>query len=454
MPVPPSNDPEDAAQAPQDSGASGLGGLGLGSAPRAAATLGALWLLVFAAASQTIIITPVLPIIGEALRVDLGVLGTLVPAYSWALAAAALLMGPVSDRVGRRRVLLIGSGALAGALALHGLAASFEALLAARVLAGACGGVLSGAAVSYVGDAVPYNRRGWATGLVMSAVPVGLVLGVPVGRVLAAGLGFRVPFLAFAGLMALSFLLVLAVVPQPDVKLETSRLDARAFARGYLGLLRDAGNRAAALTYFLMYLGLGLFVVMLPQWITDTQPLAVEIAGEPVELFGLPVDFIATLFSVGGLASFVVGPWAGALSDRAGRKPMVLASCAGLFLVMGSVTYVVGEARWALYPVYIVTMAMFALRASPLQALITALVPGRQRGTLMSLVIALGQIGTGLGGAIGGALYAGAGFRTVSLVAAATSAVLAVAVWLTLPEPTEDAQAVGAPAEPDALAPA
>lgn len=428
MPVPPTDSD------------SALGDLGLGAPPRAAATLGALWLLVFTAASQTIIITPVLPVIGEALDAGPDLLGTLVSAYSWALALAAVVMGPISDRIGRRRVLLIGSGALAGALALHGLAQTYEMLLAARVLAGICGGMLSGAAVSYVGDAVPYRRRGWATGIVMSGVPVGIVLGVPVGRVLAAGLDFRVPFLAFAGLMTASFFLVLAVVPQPDVELDESRLGLRAFVVGYADLLSDAGNRAAALTYFLMYLGLGLFIAFLPQWVTDTQPLDVSLFGEPLALFGLPIDFIATLFFIGGMASIVIGPWAGSLSDRAGRKPIILASCLGLAVVTVAVTYVVGP-RWALYPIYVAVMGLFALRASPLQALMTALVPGRQRGTLMSFVIAIGQIGTGLGALLAGVIYADAGFRTVTFASTATVLVMAVVVWWALPEPTEDAVA-------------
>ena len=411
---------------------------GLGSPARTAATLGALWLLVFTAASQTIIITPILPLIGAELALADAWLGTLVQAYSWALAAAALVMGPISDRIGRRRVLLIGSGALAGALALHGLVGSFGGLLLARTLAGVCGGMLSGAAVSYVGDAVPYARRGWATGIVMSGVPVGIVLGVPVGRVLAAGLGYRVPFLAFAALMAAVFVLVATVVPQPKVALDESRLGLRSFLGGYGALLRDAGNRAAAAVYFLMYLGLGLLVAFLPVWISDTQELGVALFGRPLTLGGLPLDFIATLFSVGGLASVVIGPWAGSLSDRVGRKPMILASCLGL----GAVTLVIpfaGEPRWTLYVVYVVVMGLFALRASPLQALLTALVPGRQRGTLMSLVIAVGQIGTGLGAVVAGVLYARWGFGTVAVASAATVVALAWAVWRFLPEPTGQA---------------
>ena len=420
------------------------GAIGLGSPARSAATLSALWLLVFTAASQTIIITPILPLIGAELAVDEKWLGTLVQIYCWALAVAAILMGPVSDRIGRRRALLIGAGAMAGALALHGLATSFQTLLGARMLAGLCGGMLSGAAVSYVGDAVPYAKRGWATGVVMSGVPVGIVLGVPVGRVLAAGLGFRVPFIAFAILMAAVFVLVLTVVPQPRVVLDETRLNVAEFVKGYKRILDSADNRAAAVTYFLMYLGLGLLISYLAIWISATYPLDVSLFGKPLTLFGLPIDFIATLFSIGGLASVFIGPWAGGLSDRTGRKPMILISCIGLGVVTLALTYVVQE-RWMLYIVYIAIMGFFALRASPLQALLTALVPGRQRGTLMSLVIAVGQIGTGAGAVLAGLIYETWGYRSVTFASAATVVALAYVVWKYLPEPTE--QAVDVPVE-------
>ena len=411
---------------------------------RTTGTLFALWLLVFTAASQTIIVTPVLPLIGAELAVGTGPLGLLVSVYSWVLAFAALVMGPISDRIGRRRVLLLGSGALVVALALHGLADSFGVLLGMRVLAGAGGGVLSGAAVSYVGDAFPYEKRGWATGWVMSGVPFGLVIGIPLGRALAVEFGFRMPFVAFAGVMAVAFVLILTVVPQPDVKLSERRPTLTGSLRLYRALLTGAGGTAAAVaTYFLMYLGLGLLIVYLPQWLTNQFELAVVVGGRPLEVFGLPLDLIATLFLAGGLVSVVVGPRAGALSDTLGRKPMILASCLGLAVVTAALTYVVTE-RWAAYPLYVVIMALFALRMAPLQALLTALVPARQRGAFLSLTIAVGQIGTGVGAALGGVLYADYGYAANTWASAAMILAMAALVWRWLPEPTE--QAVDAPA--------
>ncbi|CAN5531112.1 MFS transporter [soil metagenome] len=399
-----------------------------------------LWLLVFTAASQTIIVTPILPIIGAELAVSDALVGWLVSAYAISLAVAALVMGPISDRIGRRRVLLIGAGYLAVVLLAHGFVESFAGLLVARVLAGIGGGMLSGAAVSYVGDYFPYNRRGWATGWVMSGISFGLVFGVPMGRVLAVGLGYKMPFVAFGFVMVAAFAMILTMVPQPNVERSRDGVTVMAMLRTYARLLQTAAARTAAATFFLMYLSLGLLVVYLPQWLTVHFPLEIVLFGNPLRFFGLDVDFIVTLFMVGGVASVFISPIAGTISDRIGKKPMIIGSCLGLALVTASVTFVV-VARWAAYPIYIAVMALFAMRMTPLQALVTSLVEARQRGTLMSLAIATGQVGISLGAALGGVLYAGPGYRASTLVSAASILLMAALVWFALPEPTEEKQA-------------
>jgi len=406
---------------------------------RTFAILFSLWLMVFTSASQTIVVTPILPIIGEALNIPEGQRGWLISVYSWVLAFGAMVMGPISDRIGRRQVLLIGSGSLTVVLVLHGLVESMAGMLTVRAIAGAAGGMLSGSAVSYVGDYFPYHRRGWATGWVMSGVSFGLVMGIPIGRVMAAAAGFRMPFLAFAGLMAIAFLLIWLFVPQPDIERESQPVTVARSLRTYRGLLGSGAVRAAAATYFLMYFSLSLLVVYLPQWLTDGFPLLVEVFGRPLAFAGIPIDFIAVLFMIGGAASVATSPSAGALSDRIGRKPLIIISCAGLAAVSALLTYLIVE-RWVAYFVYLAIMILFAMRMSPLQALLTALVPDRQRGTLLALAIALGQVGTGLGAALSGALYEGPGYRAATFVSAVAIALLGFIVWLYLPEP-ESAEA-------------
>jgi MFS family permease len=76
----------------------------------------ALWLLVFSASSQIMIISPILPQIGQELDIADAVLGTLVSAYALMVGVFAIISGPISDRIGRRRILLIGTGVMAVAL--------------------------------------------------------------------------------------------------------------------------------------------------------------------------------------------------------------------------------------------------------------------------------------------------------------------------------------------------
>lgn len=380
----------------------------------------ALWLLVFSASSQIMIISPILPRIGEELSIQEALLGTLVTAYSLMVGIFAVISGPISDRIGRRRILLLGTGTMTVALLLHGLVTGYVSFLLVRVFSGIAGGVLSGAAVSYIGDYFPYNRRGWATGWVMSGNAFGQIAGIPIGVLLAGMYGFRAPFLLFAATMVLTFFLVLLKVPQPDVALARERVTVAGSIRGYREILGQPGVAAGAIGFFLMFLGVSFYVVYLPIWL-ETE-------------FGATANQIAMLFLVGGVANVLTGPTVGRISDRVGRKPIIITSCVGLSLVMLLTTVVVRNLTLA-YPVFFLTMVLVAMRISPFSALLTALVGDHRRGVLMSFTVALGQVGFALGGAIAGPLYAGPGYASNTVLAAAAVLGMGVLVWLKIPEP-------------------
>ena len=118
-----------------------------------------LWLLVFSSASQTMILSPILPRIGDELDIADALLGTLVSVYSIMVGIFAILAGPVSDKIGRRQILLLGCASMAVALILHGFVTGYYSFITVRIFAGCAGGMLSGAAVSYIGDYFPYERR-------------------------------------------------------------------------------------------------------------------------------------------------------------------------------------------------------------------------------------------------------------------------------------------------------
>ena len=380
----------------------------------------ALWLLVFAASSQIMIITPILPQIGEELGIGESVLGTLVSAYSIMVGIFAIVAGPVSDKIGRRRILLLGTGIMTGALLMHHFVVGYYSFLAVRVGAGCAGGILSGAAVSYIGDYFPYNRRGWATGWVMSGMAFGQIAGIPIGIVLAGAFGFKVPFYLFAAAMAATFGLIWFRVPQPDVQLAAGRLTVASAVRNYRAMLARRDIAAAAVAYFTMFLGVSFFVVYLPYWLEQS--------------LGATPNAIATLFVVGGIANVLTGPQAGKLSDRIGRKRIIILSSIGLSLMMLLTTVLVRE-FWAAYFLYFTIMVLVAARISPFSALLTALVSDERRGSLMSMTIALGQIGFAVGAAAAGPLYSRFGYGSNTVLGAAAVLIMAGIVAYLVPEP-------------------
>ncbi len=370
------------------------------------------------------IISPILPQIGDDLDIADAVLGTLVTAYSLMVGLFAILSGPVSDRIGRRRILLAGCGVMTVALASHGLVDSYWSFLGVRVFAGMAGGVLSGAAVSYIGDYFPYDRRGWAVGWVMSGAAFGQIIGIPMGIVMAERWGFHSPFYLFAITMALTLPLLFFGVPQPPVKRTSERLTVSGAFADYVTLLKRPEVAWAAVAYFVMFFGVAVFVIYLPTWLERD--------------LGASGDQIALMFLVGGIANVVTGPQAGKLSDRIGRKGIILLSCIGLSVLMLGTVPLVTNITIA-YVFFFLTMVLVAMRVSPFSALLTGLVRDERRGSLMSLAVALGQLGFALGGAVSGPMFARVGYASNTVLGAVFVLGMGLVVWFFIPEPNLEA---------------
>lgn len=148
--------------------------------------------------------------------------GSLARAAVWggvlstSFAVMQFLFGPVignlSDRFGRRPVLLTSLLVMAADYVVMALAGSIWLLLAGRMVGGITGATISTAS-AFMADISPPEKRGAGFGMVNAAFGLGFVLGPVVGGILG-DLGTRAPFYAAAGLAFANFLFGLAILPE------------------------------------------------------------------------------------------------------------------------------------------------------------------------------------------------------------------------------------------------
>ena len=142
----------------------------------------------------------------------------LVAAYGAAAAVAGLIGGFFLDRVDRKHALFALYAGFAVATLACALAPTFSALLAARVMAGACGGVAGAIVIAMVGDVVPPERRGRGFAFVMSAFPLASIAGVPLGIKLASMFQWHAPFYLLVGLAVPTLIGIARLIPSRSTR--------------------------------------------------------------------------------------------------------------------------------------------------------------------------------------------------------------------------------------------
>jgi len=163
------------------------------------------------------IIIPVLPaLIGQVGHVPLGeaavIGGWMAAGYSLAQFLSGPFLGNLSDRYGRRPLLLLAIAGLGIDFLLHALAPDLAWLFLGRVLAGFCGAswVIANA---FIADITPPQERGRAFGLMGAAFGLGFVIGPALGGLLGE-LGPRVPFYVAATVSGLNLIYGWFVLPE------------------------------------------------------------------------------------------------------------------------------------------------------------------------------------------------------------------------------------------------
>jgi predicted MFS family arabinose efflux permease len=352
------------------------------------------WLLLTLAGIQFtnildfMIMMPLGPQFIEIFRITDAEFSVLLSSYTFAAGASGLFASRYIDRFDRKK-LLITLYALFGIATLAcGLAPHYWAFLFARVAAGVTGGVLAALVTTIVADVVPFERRGRAMGVVMTAFSASTVAGVPLGLYLAAKFNWHVPFFLIAGMV----LVVLAATffTLPNLTSHLAKGKKKTALSDIKQVLGQANHWRAFLFTALLMMGGFVVIPFITIYLQANH--------------GWTAENISTNYLIGGLATLVSARYIGRLADKHGKVRVF-----GVVAVLVTVPIVLltvsdGWPIWVVMPICTLFFALMSARMVPGMAIVSAASSPNVRGTFLTLSSAVQSATLGLAAIVGGAL--------------------------------------------------
>jgi multidrug resistance protein len=323
------------------------------------------------------IVIPLLPLYGERYHPSALAMGMLLSAFSATQFAAAPVLGRLSDRFGRKPVLLFSlAGSVAGYL-LFAAAHSLAMLFAARIIDGISGGNIS-TAQAYVADVTTPETRAKGMGMIGAAFGLGFIFGPAIAGVTVRW-GEWAPGAAAAAMSALAFAAAAIFLREP----ERSRVPA--VERGLPALGRALRNRSIAAllaVFFLLTFAFSNFEATFAQFLHDR--------------LGATPSRVAFLFVyVGVLISVVQGGLIGPLTRAIGERRLVVA---GGFAVAAALAFLPAALSIPLVMAALVPLTLGIGATNPsMSSLVSKDARPEDRGTVLGAYQSASALGRILG---------------------------------------------------------
>jgi MFS family permease len=369
------------------------------------------------------IIIPFLAYYVESFGARAAVVGLLRSSYSLAQFVFAPVWGRLSDRVGRRPILLLGLlGSVAG-FTIFGLASTLSMLFLGRALMGIFGATIPTAQAA-VADVTAPEDRARGMGLIGAAIGLGFILGPALGGLLANLSSvlqlplfernpYALPCLASAALAASNLVAAAFFLPESlpkerrgsHIAERFSRLDQ--ISRG----LTDARIRRLLLTYFLFMLGFTMMEATLTLFIEGRIG-----AGDHAQL----VRRVGYLFGFIGIIQVALqGGLVGRLARAFGERQLLIAGCSITALSLAAMP---AATSWAgIYGCAFGLACGHGLSQPSISSLISRASPAESQGGALGISQSAASLARVLGPAMGGALFQQVAPSSPYIVAAALS---------------------------------
>jgi MFS family permease len=349
--------------------------------------LAIIWLTVFIDLVGFGIVIPILPFYAAQYSAHGVKYGILVGGFSLMQFFATALLGRMSDRVGRRPILLATMVLNAAGYLLFAFAPSYGLLLLARLVSGFAGGNIS-AAQAYIADITTAAERSKGMGLIGMAFGLGMIFGPAIGGY-GEALGHAVPGLIAAGLSIVNLVSAYFILPE-------SLRDEHRAVRGFwpFGHMADAlahpELRPLMLVWLIAPFAFAGYTVALPLWASATLGWHERDLGRFFALVGI-------------VAALVQGGLFRVLTRLVGDRALLIAGMLGMAIAIGVVPFVAHNG-----PLYAWTVLLAfsnSIMSPAATGLVSTFAAANEQGTVLGVAQSLGALGRGSGPEVVGVIY-------------------------------------------------
>ena len=355
---------------------------------------------------------PYAPALSRGLGVSLAAVTSLI-AVNQVTGLLSLLFGPMADRWGYRIMLFAGLGSLAAGMLAGALLPWYGIILIGLFLAGLGKSMFDPALQAYVGERVPFSRRGMVVGFMETVWAGSTLVGIPLIGLLIAHFGWRAPFLALGACALLGMGALWMMIPADGAGREGAPIRIDVFGSWKKLLHQKPGLGMLGFAFFISLANDNFFVVY-GAWMEQA--------------FNLSVVTLGLTTTIIGGAELLGETLTASLGDRIGLQRSMSAGLAlstVSYLILPLVERSLPGALGALFFVFLSTE--FAIVAA--LSVSTEVLPDA-RATMMSGYLAAASVGRVIGAVLGGVVWTLGGLAAVAAVSAAVNALALISfLW-------------------------
>ena len=365
------------------------------------------------------IVVPLVPLFSRHYGASGWLIGVIIASFSAMQFIFSPIWGRLSDRHGRRPILLISTAGAALSYVLFAIGSGFEnhtlaigALLVSRIFAGACGGNIT-VAQAYIADITPPENRSKRMGLIGMAFGLGFIFGPAISGIALKFGGVTAPGWAAATLCAANFLLAYFILAE-SLKPDSGHANSRPHLDQWRHTLTQPKIGLLVLIFFLATFAFSCFESTLPLLVSDNFNLGITVDET------MPATTVISLFVFCGvIGAFIQGGLIGRMVKLFGEPKLIALSLLFTGVALALLPFIKGEGalKWSTvlhladgpWIKMLLALALLsigsALTRAPLFGMISNLAPANEQGATIGVAQSAGALARIVGPIFAASLY-------------------------------------------------